>query len=351
MTTRLDPRSEPRPEQENDRRPVVQPASSSASPSLLPVALTVGAFTLLGAGLAVIAWSRNYVNHNIPLTAALNGELVRFRGRRAGGLAYYAAGPARRGVPPLVFLHSINAAASSFEMRPLYEHYAQTHRVIALDLPGYGFSERCDRMYTPALFRDAILDLIEQQLGGSPVDAVALSLSSEFLALAAQARAPLFRSLTFLSATGFSRRSEQLRPNDALLQTLRVPAWRRPIYDVLTSRPSLKSFLQASQRTKVNRALVDYAYATSHQPHAENAPYYFISFKLFTPTIFEVYRSLTQPCLTIYGQDPFAQYDRAGELRNKPNWRIVGMENAGALVHWDEPRAVIAQMDSHFAER
>ncbi|MFC1464917.1 MAG: alpha/beta fold hydrolase [Candidatus Brachytrichaceae bacterium NZ_4S206] len=325
--------------------------ASLGQPALLPIALAAGIGAFLGLGLALIAWSRNYVNHNVPLTAALGGELVRFRGRRAGHLAYYAAGPLRKGAPPLIFLHSINAAASSFEMKPLYDHYAQSRRVIALDLPGYGFSDRSDRTYTPALFRDAILDLVEQELGGASVDAVALSLGSEFLALAAQARPLFFRSLTFLSATGFSRRSESLRPNDLLLSLLRVPAWRRPIYDLLTSRPSLRLFLQSSQRTRLDRSLVDYAYATSHQPHAENAPYYFIAFKLFTPTILEVYRALSQPCLTVFGQDPFAGYELVGELRDRPNWRIHAMANAGALVHWDEPRAVIALLDAHLAAK
>ncbi|MCS6847851.1 MAG: alpha/beta hydrolase [Anaerolineae bacterium] len=325
--------------------------ASPGQSALLPVALAASATAFLGLGLAVIAWSRNYVNHNVPLTAALSGELVRFRGRRAGHLAYYAAGPLRKGAPPLVFLHSVNAAASSFEMKPLYDHYAQSRRVIALDLPGYGFSDRSDRTYTPALFRDAILDLIEQELGGVAVDVVALSLSSEFLALAAQARPLLFRTLTFLSATGFSRRSRSLRPNDFLLSLLRMPVWRRPIYDLLTSRPSLRLFLQSSQCTRLDRSLVDYAYATSHQPHAENAPYYFISFKLFTPAILEVYRALPQPCLTIFGQDPFAGYELVGALCNKPNWRIHALTNAGALVHWDEPRAVISLLDAHLVAK
>lgn len=322
---------------------------SPGQPSLSSVALAAAMGAFLGLGLALIAWSRNYVNHNVPLTAALDGDLVRFRGRRAGQLAYYVAGPLRKGAPPLVLLHSINAAASSFEMKPLYDHYAQSRRVIALDFPGYGFSDRSDRTYKPALFRDAILDLIEQELDGASVDAVALSLGSEFLALAAQARPSLFRSLAFLSPTGFSYRSKSLRASDLLLNVLRVPVWRRPIYDLLTSRPGLRFFLQSSRRTQLNRSLVDYAYATSHQPLAENAPYYFITFQLFTATILEVYRGLLQRCLAIFGQDPFAGYELVGELCNKPNWRIQLLPNAGALAHWDEPRAVIALLDAHFA--
>jgi pimeloyl-ACP methyl ester carboxylesterase len=323
--------------QENSRR-TTQP------PSFLPILAAV--FTAkLGLGLALIAWSRTQVNHHVPLTAALRGELIRFRGRRAGQLAYYVAGSTYSPHPPLLLLHSINASGSSFEMKPLFEHYAQTRRVIALDLPGFGFSDRSDRLYRPALFRDAILDLIEQELGGTRIDAVALSLSSEFLALAAQCKPAYFRSLSFLSPTGFSRRNQSLRANYLLWWLLRLPPWRRALYDLLTSRPSLRLFLQANQRTRLNQRLADYAYTTSHQPQAEHAPLAFISLLLFTPNIFAVYRSLPHPCLAIFGEDAFSRYDLVGALRDKANWRVLHLKRAGALVHWDAPQAVITALD------
>lgn len=324
-------------------------AQSTSSGSILPTILGVGAFAAAGLGLAWIAYSRTRIEHDIPLTAALDGELTTFKGRRAGRLAYYAAGPARRGAPPLILIHSVNAAASSYEMKPLYDHYAHLRRVYALDLPGYGFSERSERRYAPALFRDAILDLIEGPLGGASVDAVALSLGSEFLALATAAQPALFRTLTFISPSGFSPHNRKLRPVEGLFLFLRVRFWSRPIYDLLTSRPSLKYFLQASQRTTVKRAAVNYAYVTSHQPNAEIAPFHFVSFKLFTPDIFNTYRALTQPCLLLYGRDPFVQYDYVSELANCANWRIVPLPNTGALTHWDSPAIVVEQMDKMFA--
>ncbi len=325
--------------------PTTPTSFTQRTSSILPVVATTSAFALLGLGLALIAWSRNHVIHDIPLTRALSGDLIRFTGRRSGGLAYYAAGPIRRGVPPMVMVHSVNAAASSYEMKPLFEHYARTRRVVALDLPGYGFSEKSDRSYTPALMRDAILDLIEQELDGQAVDGVGLSLGAEYLVLAGLLNPLYFRSFTFLTPTGFSARSAALQPSDVALRWLRVPVWARPVYDLLTSRPSITYFTRKNQRTPVKREFIDYAYATSHQPDAEIAPFHFLAFKLFTPTIFQVYRQLQQQCLLIYGRDPFATYEYAGELANKKNWRILAFENAGSLVHWDNPRGVIEAMD------
>ena len=78
--------------------------------------------------------------------------------------------------PPLLLVHSINAAASAAELRPLHEHYRASRTVFTIDLPGYGFSERSDRAYTPALMTDALLAMVAQirrRCGDVPVDALA----------------------------------------------------------------------------------------------------------------------------------------------------------------------------------
>ena len=76
--------------------------------------------------------------------------------------------------PPLLLIHSVNAAASAAEIAALLAHYRATRCVFALDLPGFGFSERSDRAYTPRLMTDAILDMVDQirsRCGDQPIDA------------------------------------------------------------------------------------------------------------------------------------------------------------------------------------
>ncbi len=313
--------------------------------SVVPAVLAASALAFTGVGLAAIAWSRTRVFHYIPMTAAVKGDLMQFRSRRSGMLAYYSAGPLKKGVPPLLLIHSVNAAASSYEMKPLFDYYSHSRRVIALDLPGFGFSERGDRPYTPALYRDAILDLTEHALGNEVVDAVGLALGGEFLAQAALARPDKFRALTFISPTGMSMRDEMKMGSDVVLGLLRTPLWARPLFDLLTSRPGLKYFLRFGQKTPVSKNTVNYAYVTSHQPDAEVAPFHSLAAKLSTPAIFQTYCALTQPSLLIYGQDPIARFDRAAQLADLPNWRVVPAEYAGAQVHWDDPRLVITEMD------
>lgn len=80
------------------------------------------------------------------LPPAVSGERIDWTGP-AGPLSAYVAGNG----PPLLLVHSVNAAASAAEVKPIHEHFRSTRTVFSIDLPGYGFSERSDRDYTPRL--------------------------------------------------------------------------------------------------------------------------------------------------------------------------------------------------------
>ena len=79
----------------------------------------------------------------------------------AGRIAIYAAGSEQSG-PPLLLVHSVNAAASAFEIKPLYDHYARSRRVYAVDLPGFGQSERGNQHYTARMMTDALHEVVER---------------------------------------------------------------------------------------------------------------------------------------------------------------------------------------------
>lgn len=72
--------------------------------------------------------------------------------------------------PPLVFIHGLSSYTSFWEYN--LEAFTDTHRVIALDLPGYGASGRPDRPYTPPYYAETVahwltaLDIPEATLVG-----------------------------------------------------------------------------------------------------------------------------------------------------------------------------------------
>ncbi len=323
---------------------------------------TLGGAVKVAAGLSFlaaggwIAYSITSVRHHMPLPPALNAARREVNGR-AGAVNVYAAGEGT----PLLLIHSINAAASAYEVRPIFEHFQETRRVYAVDLPGFGFSDRGPRDYSPRLYTDAILDAldeIERETGGQPVDALALSLSGEFLARAAVEQPHRLRSLALVTPTGFGKDEQFYAPFGATRgnrlpeQVLEFPLWRRPFYDLLTSKPSIHYFLKQAfgSEEAIDAGLEAYDYFTSHQPDAEHAPYAFISGRLFSADIDRIYEMVGQPAWLAYGpRNGFSDYGDLSNVEGRANWRIQRFETGG-MPHFEKPESFNAAYEAFLAE-
>lgn len=278
----------------------------------------------------------------------------------AGRLTYYSAGPdADGGLPPLLLIHSINAAGSAYEVRPLYEHYRNSRTVYALELPGFGHSDRSRRAYTPRVMTDAILAVlreIQSVHGRGPIDALALSLSSEFLARAISEMPLVFRSAALVSPTGFRSRDNNTKWRDGtrgmpwLHSLFEFPLWSEGFFNLLSSRASIKFFLKKTWGSdKYDRGLADYDYITTHQPGARHAPYYFVSGFLFSQDILRIYQSLTLPVWMSHGvRGDFVDYSAKTSVERRANWHITVFQT-GAMPHFETQNAFIAAYDAFLA--
>jgi pimeloyl-ACP methyl ester carboxylesterase len=268
-------------------------------------------------------------------------------------MSYYVAGSG----PPLLLIHSINAAASAYEVRPLFEHYRHTRRVYAPDLPGFGFSDRSPRDYTPRLYADAImqmLDTVAEETGEQAPDALALSLSSEFLARAASEHPGRFRTLSLVTPTGFDAGTEGYAPPGStrgtpwLQRILAFPLWSRAFFDLLNTRPSQRYFLKKTfgSYDSIDEGLLAYDYATAHQKDAQHAPYAFLSGTLFSADIHRIYDELTMPVWLGYGMhDEFTRFDGITRIIGHDNW-LVQPFTTGGLPHFEQFEAFSAAYDA-----
>lgn len=275
---------------------------------------------------------------------------------RAGPLACYVDGEARGGLPPLLLIHSVNAAGSAYEVKPLHDHYRQHRRVYSMELPGYGHSDRSDRVYSPRMMTDAVLDMtaeIRRREGVPSVDALAVSLSSEFLARAASEQPAAYRSIALVSPTGFDGRgpyrgaSGTSRGKAWLYRLFTVPPWRRALFDLLTSRRSIRFFLEKTWGSKaIDEGMLEYARLTTRHPGAHHVPYYFIGGYLFSADITTVYESLRLPVWMSHGvRGDFVDYRHKDLLAGHDNWRF-SVFDAGAMLYFEHPVEFIAAYDA-----
>lgn len=312
----------------------------------------VVAATGLAAAAGWTAYSALFINHRRSLPPALDAKRYVTATPLAGRLSFYADETASG--RPLVLVHSINAAASAYEMKPVFEHFRGKRPVFALELPGFGFSERDDRSYSPDLFIQAVLDFLDGELAGQePVDVVTLSLSSEFCTLAALEQPDFFHSLVMIAPTGFTSSVEPPREDRAELayRAVSFPLWRQALYDLLVTRPGLRRSLQKAFAGPVDEGLQEYGYLTSHRPGARHVPLHFVSGRLFTPGIRDFYAMLKQPVLAFCDQSGYGPSDQLPAFAEAhPNWRVCCLDGTGAMPHFERPEETFAQMESFFAD-
>lgn len=316
----------------------------------------LGLLALGGAG-AWLAYSRFGIDHHMRLPPALPGRRE-VLDTEAGAVSFY--GSAEADGPPLLLVHSVNAAANAYEVRPLYLHYRAQRPVYALDLPGFGFSERSRRRYTPRTMVaaiEAVAGELRRRYGGARLDAVALSLSASYLARSALERPQDYRSLALVSPTGFDARLSGGGPRgghrgrDTLRGLLDAPPWGRALFDALTSRASMRYFLEKTWGSPaIDEGLLAYDYASAHQPGAEHAPFSFISGHLFPTDATLLYEDLRLPVLMLHGtRGDFVDYSGAPRFAARPNWRIAALPT-GAFPHFERLDAVTRRYDAFLAE-
>ena len=276
-----------------------------------------------------------------------------------GRVVCYDAVPTGAVQPPLLLVHSVNAAATAYEMKPLFEHYRKIRPVYALDLPGFGLSDRSERPYTPRVMTDAVLrlaDEIRRRHGDATIDVIALSLGCEFAARAATEDVNAFRSVALISPTGFDRRSAaaaqqpgagKTRAMPWLHSLLAFPPWKSGIFSALTSRTSIRYFLQKTWGSKqIDEGLLNYDYIATHQPGAENAPYYFVSGYLFSTDALNLYQKLSMPVWMAHGvRGDFVDYSEKAAVQHLPNWQIDFFQT-GAMPHFERTGEFIAGYDA-----
>lgn len=285
------------------------------------------------------------------LGPAIDAPLIELRGAQVPGLRYYAA-TEQRGVP-LLLLHSVNAAASSMEMAPLFEYFRATRPVYSLELPGFGKSSRDDRTYSPSLYAQAIVDMTAA-IGEEAPDIVALSLTCEFVARADRDMALRYRSLTMISPTGFSAKTPPGETFSRRMERiLNVPLLGRGLFSALATRASIQYFLGKAFVGETPERLINYACDTVRQPGAHHAPFAFLSMRLFSADIMaRYYLSLTRPVLILFDRDPNISFDRLPAfLHDHPDVVAERISPSLGLPHWEQLDATVDAMQRFWTRR
>ncbi len=272
----------------------------------------------------------------------------------AGRLAFYVAGP--RAGRPLLLVHSVNAAGSAAEVRPVFEHFARTRPVYALELPGFGASERSQRDFTPRLMTDAVLALVAHiaaEYRDTPIDVMGVSLGCEFVARAAVERPAAFSTLALVSPTGLEREEKHFGKPAAsreirwLHWLLTRDFWREQLFGLLRRPAVVRYFLKRTFGSdQIDERLYRYSLLTTRQPNASHAPLAFLAAQPFAADINRVYREISQPVWLAHGtRGDFTHFEGAKELVASGKWRRT-VFSTGAMPYFEQRVSFLQEFDT-----
>jgi pimeloyl-ACP methyl ester carboxylesterase len=259
-----------------------------------------------------------------PSAPLPDAERVLIEGR--GQLRVIDQNPTAR--ETVLLVHGYGASTSSF--RPVMSRLAARFRVLAIDLPGFGRSDRREGDYSPDALADVLARVLDQK-GVARAHVVGHSWgSSVVLAFARRHRGRLDRMVI---ASGFMY-DEQLLP---LMRWARVPGVGEALYAAFYRQAiGERMLLNFYDPSLVTEEVVDEVERAMAQPGAVAAALAAVRGMRFAEHEAE-YARIDAPTLVLWGREDRVARLAFGErlARELPDARLVVLPRCGHIPMWE----------------
>jgi pimeloyl-ACP methyl ester carboxylesterase len=244
--------------------------------------------------------------------AAIYSERIRRRGNRPSAerdraflwrghrIAYTTRGSGGALAPaPVVLVHSMHPGASSYEWRESLAAIAHRAPVFALDLLGFGASDRPALRYSPALYTKLLIDFLAEVVG-VPAVIVAPGLAGAYAIAAADTAPERVAALVLVEPTGLVRRHRNPGRLGDLLRLPLLATW-----PALTARSRIRRTLRQAfaEPARITNDTVDRYHASATRPGSGNAGAALLARQL-DRDIHAEWNRLTLPALICWGSTP-----------------------------------------------
>lgn len=295
-----------------------------------------------GAGASLLAAVNASIRRSAsePDDATFGGEAQSFEWQH--GHIFYKMAGAENSATPLLFVHGIGAGVSSFMWRRNFDALSRDFQVYALDLLGFGFSDKPDFVpYSADLYVELLADFIRDCIG-RPAHLVASSLGAAYSVRAADEHPELVRDLLLISPTGVNNLSA--RPGmagAAFYGLLESPVLGESFYNVMASERSIRDYARRQlfyDSSRVTDQFVGHYYAASHQHGAQHAIAAFLSGYLNTD-IRLPFERLRQRVTLVWGkQDETNRLEQAAQLLHlNPQARLFIFDQCRMMPQEEHP--------------
>ncbi len=184
--------------------------------------------------------------------------------------------------PPLLCLPAPSTISTRDEMRELAELLAESHRVVRLDWPGFGDSDRAPIRYRAALYTRFLAAFVERF--ATPVDVVAAGHAAGYALEVARSAPARFRHLALLAPTWRGPLPTAMGPHawcwSALEALVRAPLVGPLLYALNSSRGLIRWMMRRhvyGEPAHITDSRLDARVRTAHEPNARFAAAAFVT--------------------------------------------------------------------------
>jgi len=265
-----------------------------------------------------------------PMEQPLPGDIAYYDWIH-GRVAFYRLGQG----PPLLLVHHPSAGGSAWEWRKVFPELANRYTVYALDLLGFGLSEKPNLDYTGPLLAELIHDFLEDVIG-QRAEAVGSGLGAAYLVNVAVRRPELLDHLVLANPTGTTNTASPM-VEQTEYAVLRSPVLGTTLYNYFVSMGVIRRELTEHiyhDPTMVTPEMVCHLYSAAHQPGSQYSTAAYISGRLDVPMRM-AFTALKQPVLLVWGAQAHytPEEDAADLLFRAPHARLTVFDNCGMLPH------------------
>ncbi len=239
--------------------------------------------------------------------------------------------------PPLVLLHSFGPGHDSEEWRAAATKLARSHRVHAIDLLGWGRSDKPRLAYDGEIYIQQIEDFLEDVVRERAV-LVASGLSAAYAVQAAVDHPERLRGLALVVPSGVEIHGDEPDLKDALVhRMLRLPVLGTSALNLYTSQAAIARYLRRdlfAAPDRVTAGRIESHYLSSHQPGSHVALAAFLSGYL-NHRVEEALGRLDLPTWVGWGRQARAPAVETADLwlRHAPDIELEVFEECGNLPH------------------